>query len=81
MLKQKTLKGSFSLCGKRMPPELDRLENKFNGKFKEFLEQEYLVKKRTIRDIGSELELNADSLVTYLRYFKLPIRRLQEALS
>lgn len=64
---------------KRMPPELDRLENKFNGKFKEFLEQEYLVKKRTIRDIGSELELNADSLVTYLRYFKLPIRRLQEA--
>lgn len=64
---------------KRMPPELDRLERQFGGKFKDFLEQEYLIKKRVIRDIGSELELNADSLVTYLRYFGLPIRKLQEA--
>lgn len=71
----------WNICTDRegRPIEFYRLQKRFGGKLKEFLEEEYLKKKRTIRDIGTELRLKGDLLKRFLQYFEISIRGRAEA--
>lgn len=48
---------------------------------KEFLEQEYLIKQKSIPQIAREVKRNKNTIIYWLKKFNIPMRNLSQALS